>query len=74
MNETDHAWQKEIDRRARVYDDIAARGAWQGRPCRLSSQASMSRMVSTSSLAHRSPRWKEMKGRSKLSRYPMDAD
>lgn len=31
MNETDHAWQKEIDRRARVYDDIAARGAWQGR-------------------------------------------
>ncbi|MBK6469012.1 MAG: hypothetical protein WAT25_05240 [Paracoccaceae bacterium] len=31
MNDTEKAWQVEIDRRARVYDDIEAKGAWQGR-------------------------------------------
>ncbi len=31
MKDTDHAWQDEIDRRARLYDDIEARRAWQGR-------------------------------------------
>lgn len=31
MNNTDKAWQDEIGRRARAYDDIEAKGAWQGR-------------------------------------------
>ena len=30
MNHTDKAWQDEIDRRAQVYDDIEAKGEWQG--------------------------------------------
>ncbi len=31
MEDTDKAWQAEIDRRARIYDDIDARNAWEGR-------------------------------------------
>ncbi|MGB8811819.1 MAG: hypothetical protein WCC57_01400 [Paracoccaceae bacterium] len=31
MNDQDKAWQAEIDRRAKIYDDIDARDAWQGR-------------------------------------------
>lgn len=31
MNDDDQTWQDEIDRRARHYDDIAARDMWQGR-------------------------------------------
>lgn len=30
MDDTDKAWLSEIDRRAKIYDDIEARGAWQG--------------------------------------------
>ena len=30
MDHTDKAWQDEIDRRAQVYNDIEAKGAWQG--------------------------------------------
>ena len=30
MDSNDHAWQAEIDRRAALYDDLDARGAWQG--------------------------------------------
>lgn len=31
MDRIDDAWQLEIERRARHYDDLDARGAWEGR-------------------------------------------
>ena len=31
MDHTDNAWQTEIERRARHYDDLDARDAWEGR-------------------------------------------
>ncbi len=31
MEDTDKAWQAEINRRARIYEDIEAKGTWQGR-------------------------------------------
>ena len=31
MDRTTDAWQHEIERRARHYDDLDARGAWEGR-------------------------------------------
>lgn len=35
MNELDIAWQRELDRRARIYEDIEAGDRWEGLMSRL---------------------------------------